>query len=176
MKARYRFAAEKALQAVHWMVSQGVPVDLHAALKTAYFADKSHLNEHLQPIFGATYRAMKFGPVPLEIYEIIKGEALRMWELGREDLPWKLDGYKLRLVSNEPVIMDAFAQSEIEHLEAAFRRSVRMSFTERTAATHGRDWQAANGGTMSYEDMIEDRPDAEDAINFIQETARHVRL
>lgn len=51
------------------MISRGGEVDLHAALNACYFADKSQLNEHLQPIFGATYRAMKYGPVPVEIYE-----------------------------------------------------------------------------------------------------------
>ncbi|SET75775.1 Panacea domain-containing protein [Paracoccus homiensis] len=158
------------------MASQGVPVDLHAALKTAYFADKTHLNEHLQPIFGATYKAMKFGPVPLEIYEIIKGESLRLWELGRTQLPWTLDGYNIRLLANEPVNVDALSISEIDHLERAFSRSCKMSFTERTAATHGHDWQAANGGTMRYEHMLDERDDMNDAVAFIQETARHIRL
>lgn len=176
MTARYKFSAEKAFQAIHWMASQGVPVDLHTVLKTAYFADRSHLNEYLQPIFGATYIAMKYGPVPLEIYETIKGESLRLWELGRTDLPWALDGYRIRLVGNEPVSMDAFSESEVEHLETAFHRSCRMNFTDRTAATHGRDWQAANGGTMRYEDMLDGDEAAADKVTFIQETARHVRL
>ena len=176
MNASYRFAAEKAYTAIHWMVAQGAQVDLHQALKACYFADRSHINEHFQPIWGATYKAMKYGPVPLEIYEIMKGEGIWLWEIGRDELPWRLDGYRLSAKSNDVPDMSVFSESEMEHLETGFRTSSGMSFTARTAATHGRDWQAANGGTMRYEDMIEISSKRESIIRFIQDSAPHVRL
>jgi hypothetical protein len=173
--ANYRFSAEKAFAAIHWMVCQQ-EVDLHAALKACYFADKSHINEHFQPIFGATYRAMKYGPVPLEIYEIMKGEGLWLWEVDGRSPPWALEGKILRRHANEEPDMSLFAESEMAHLRAGFDRSVAMNFTSRTAATHGRDWQAANGGIMRYEDMIEDAPNRDAIIRTIRETAPHSRL
>ncbi|MBW7921250.1 MAG: SocA family protein [Rubellimicrobium sp.] len=176
MSARYRFSAAKAFHAIHWMTRQGRPVDLHTALKAAYFADRGHLNEHLQPIFGATYKAMKSGPVPLEIYEMIKGEALWLSELHRVELPWRLDGFHLRPHGNEPLDMDEFAESERQHLESGFSRSTAMTFDARTAATHGADWQAANGGIIRYEDMVDERPDRPAVIEYLQDTARHMRL
>ena len=176
MNAVYKFSTEKAFAAIHWMVSQGVPVDLHAALKTCYFADKAHLNEHVQPIFGATYKAMKFGPVPLEIYEMMRGDGLWLWEVKAEATPWRLNGYHLQRVANDEPDMACFAQSEMQHLEQGFETSTSMNFTSRTAATHGHDWQAANGGTMLYEDMIEDGPKKDELTKYIQETAKHTRL
>lgn len=158
------------------MVSQGAPVDLHEALKACYFADKSHLNEHFQPIWGATYRAMKYGPVPLEIYEMMKGEGLWLWEVQREDLPWRLVGYRLSARNNDQPAMDAFSESELDHLQKGFEESRRMTFTARTAATHGHDWQVANGGIMRYEDMIESRPDRDSVIQYIKDSAPHLRL
>ena len=100
MTIRFKFAAQKAYAAIHWMVSQNYEIDLHTSLKACYFADRSHLNERFRPIFGATYRAMKFGPVPLEIYEMMKGEALWKAELSIGQFPWELSGYRLRNAAN----------------------------------------------------------------------------
>lgn len=173
---RYRFSAAKALQAIDYMASANEALDLHTALKTCYFSDKSHLNEHLQPIFGATYKAMKYGPVPLEIYEMIKGESIWLSELGVSAMPWRLDGFRIIRQSNGAASLDQLADSEQEHFLAAFQRSRILNFTERTAATHGPDWQAANGGEMRYEDMIDAGPDVDAKIEFIRDTARHIRL
>jgi len=58
---RFKFSAQKARAALHWMLAKAGDIDLHAALKACYFADKAHLNKFHRPIFGATYKAMKFG-------------------------------------------------------------------------------------------------------------------
>jgi len=175
-RATYRFAPDKAFAAIQFMVSQTGRLDLHTALKACYFADRSHLNEYQQPIFGATYRAMKYGPVPLEIYEILKGESLWLSELGIDSLPWHLEGYRIVGTGPAPQCLDMFSESEREHLVAGFEKSSGMTFTSRTAATHGPDWQAADGGIMCYEDMVDEGPKKEAAITYIQETARHIRL
>lgn len=174
-RARYRFAADKAFDAIHYMASQSDDLDLHTALKACYFSDKSHLNEHHQPVFGATYRAMKYGPVPLEIYEMIKGESLWLSELSVEKMPWQLSGYKI-IADRSNEALETFSESELEHFQEGFAKSRTLSFTSRTAATHGPDWQAANGGMMRYEDMIDDRPDRQELVEYIRETARHTRL
>jgi hypothetical protein len=51
-----------------------------------------------------------------------------------------------------------------------------MTFSARTAATHGLDWQKANGGLMSYEDMVDESPERQVIITFMQDTAHHARL
>ncbi len=174
--AVYRFSSEKAFAAIHWMVSQGQPVDLHAALKACYFADKSHINQHYQPIFGARYMAMKYGPVPVEIYEMMKGEGLWLWEVGVDETPWRLDGYRLSVRKNMSPDMACFSSSEREHLEAGFGKSQEMTFSARTAATHQRDWQAANGGRIRYEDMIEDSQKRDAIVDYIRQNASHAYL
>lgn len=173
---RYKFAPAKALAALHLMVSERPGVDLHAALKACYFADKCHLNRYQRPIFGATYRAMRFGPVPLEIYEMAKGEALWLAEMGIDHMPWRLDGYRLHLQSNETVDLAELSESDKECLREGIEQSFGMGFTERTAATHGPDWQAANLGIMKYEDMLDETPDKPAIIADMQETSRYIRL
>ncbi len=173
---RFKFAPAKALAAIHWMVREAPGIDLHTLLKACYFADKAHLNDHRRPVFGATYRAMRFGPVPLEIYEMAKGEALWLAELGLDRYPWRLDGYRLAIVGNEGPDLDVLSETDMDALRAGFATSQGMTFTERTAATHGADWQAADLGTMRYEDMIDDVPDKPDLVDYLRETGRFNRL
>lgn len=173
---RFKFAAEKALAAIHWMVSQRPELDLHTLLKACYFADRQLLNENGRPIFGATYRAMRFGPVPLEIYEMAKGEAYWLAELGLPKFPWTLDGYHLVSRSNEAPDLSVLSQDDFQALTASFAVAEAMDFNARTAATHGRDWQSANLGIMRYEDMLEDRPDKAERVAELAESAPYIRL
>lgn len=175
-RIRFKFAPEKARAALHWMVSGRPNIDLHAALKACYFADKKHLNEHYRPIFGATYRAMKFGPVPLEIYEMAKSEPLWLAELGDEAMPWRLDGYRLRLLGNDEPDLSPLSETDMECLREALDTSLRMNFSERTAATHGPDWQAAELGLMAYEDMLEEGDNKAAIVEYLRENSRFMRL
>lgn len=173
---RFRFSPAKARAALLWMVEQQPGIDLHTALKACYFADKRHINEHGRPVFGATYRAMRFGPVPLEIYEMAKGDAIWLAELGADSYPWSLQGYRLNRCGNEEPEFDAFSESDMAALRAGFDLSRGMTFNERTAATHGDDWQAANLGLMAYEDMLEDSPEKAEKIEYLRATAHRMRL
>lgn len=174
---RFKFAADKALAAIHWIVCQSSGVDLHTLLKACYFADKKHLNEHGRPIFGATYKAMKYGPVPLEIYEMAKGEPLWLAELGLNRLPWRSEGFRLFVELNTAPDMDVFSETDIASIQQGWDTSRGMSFDARTAATHGKDWQAANLGIMSYEDMLDDdNPQKPEQVAYLREAGPIIRL
>jgi Protein of unknown function (DUF4065) len=173
---RFKFSARKARAAIHWMLHESAGADLHTILKACYFADKSHLNRHGRPIFGATYKAMKFGPVPLEIYEMAKGEPYWLAELEVSRYPWRLDGYTLSLTENCEPDLSALSESDLEELRGCFVRSLSMTFNERTSATHGPDWQAAELGFMRYEDMIEESPKKDELVDYLVENSRRIRI
>eukprot|EP01012_Entosiphon_sulcatum_P052532 TRINITY_DN72191_c0_g1_i1.p2 TRINITY_DN72191_c0_g1~~TRINITY_DN72191_c0_g1_i1.p2 ORF type:complete len:179 (-),score=22.35 TRINITY_DN72191_c0_g1_i1:353-889(-) len=174
---RFKFSPEKAMAAIQWMVSETSDIDLHTLLKTCYFADKAHLNKYHRPIFGAAYRAMKFGPVPVEIYEMAKGDALWLAELGVDRFPWRLNGYRLSGDgTNSPPNLDVLSDSDMEELRTALALSRSMTFDARTAATHGADWQAANLGFMRYEDMLQDSPVKDRVVSDLRENAARIRL
>lgn len=173
---RFRFSADKAKAAIMFMLERPGKHDLHEMLKACYFADKRHLNQWRRPIFGATYRAMKFGPVPLEIYEMLKGESLWLAELGVDAMPWKLNGYRVQKDSNETADTDVLSKSDLEALTSGHDLSSHVSFDFRTSITHGHDWQAANLGTMRYEDMIEEGPEKAPLIEYLRETGPHMKL
>lgn len=175
---RFRFAPAKARAAVQWMLQEARPdsLDLHTILKTCYFADKHHLNRWGRPIFGARYRAMRYGPVPVEIYEMLKGEHYWLAELGADRFPWSLTGYRVR-GENEPPDLDELSRTDLEALEEAFARARDMTFDQRTAATHGPDWQKAQLGWMRYEDMIDpENPRREEILETLEEISTRMVL
>jgi Protein of unknown function (DUF4065) len=175
-RIRFRFAARKAYAAIPWMVTKNPGVDLHSLLKGCYFADKDHLNRHERPIFGATYKAMPFGPVPLEIYEMAKCEPLSLADVGVERFPWRLDGFRLFPDSNCEADLGELAESDLGALQRGFDRSLSMTFTQRTAATHGSDWQAARLGIMDYADMIDDGPRKAELVERLRREGQYLRL
>jgi hypothetical protein len=160
------------------MVQNSPGIDLHAMLKACYFADKKHLNEFDRPVFGATYRAMRFGPVPLEIYEMAKGDPMWLSEMGASRYPWEIrEGHRLALSGNEAPDLSVLSTTDIEALTYGLKTSLDMTFNARTAATHGPDWQAADMGVMRYEDMFDaNTKDRNEKIAYLRETGRHLRL
>lgn len=156
---KFRFNPQKAMQGVDWMLEKaGRDLDFHKILKTAYFADKRMLNEHGRPIFGARYRAMNYGPVPLEIYEMLKCEPYWLSELSMNEYPWTRQGYRvIRQAGRNDLTTDAFSALEMRILEEAFAQSCGMTFDQRTRETHGMDWVEGSrrpDESMAYEDMI----------------------
>lgn len=174
---RFRFSPVKARATIQFLLNGCARMDLHALLKSCYFADKAHLNKHHRPILGATYRAMKFGPVPLEVYEMVKGESIWLAELESESFPWRVEGYHVSPTCSDAV-QNLSVLSETDHFELAKakEKSLGMTFTERTLATHGPDWQAANLGIMKYEDMIDDSPKKPELVAYLREAGPFMRL
>ena len=105
-----------------------------------------------------------------------KGEALWLAELGKDRYPWELQGFHVTLRDNEEPDLGALSQSDMEALQSGFRKSLSMSFNERTAATHGSDWEAANLGYMKYEDMIEESSQKGDIVAYLKENSRRIRI
>ena len=175
---RFRFAARKSLAALHRMVDAEPGIALHSVLMACYFADVAHLNAHGRPVFGARYRAMRIGPVPLEIYELAKAEPIWLAELGIDRLPWDLRGYRLHPnpAWNSPPDCRALSETDLAAIDDGLARARSMQFDQRTAATHGPDWQAARLGLMRYEDMLADAPDRPRLIAELRASAPFMRL
>ncbi len=173
---RFKFSPRKALAAIHWMVCEQQSIDLHTLLKSCYFADKEHLNEYNRPVFGAVYKAMKYGPVPIEIYEMAKEEPLWLAELQLDRYPWRLTGYRVQLCDNEEPNMEALSSSDMKALRFGFQKSLNMTFNERTAATHGPDWAAAALGFMRYEDMIDETARKDEIVSYLKENSNRIRI
>jgi hypothetical protein len=164
-----RFRPEKAFaalrQMLHWAQQDGRgPVDLRTLLTACYFADKQHFNEHWRPVFGATYRAMPSGPVPLEIYEMAKGEPLWLGEIGRSDYPWRLEGVRVIATGVEPLDTRSLSPSDRKALQDGFTQARALTFDKRAAVSHDLAWHRAKHGCMDYADMVDESNPNREAI------------
>ncbi|MBF2755207.1 MAG: SocA family protein [Gammaproteobacteria bacterium AqS3] len=161
---------------MQWMLATaGEPLEFHVILKAIYFADKRMLNERGRPVFGATYRAMNYGPVPSEVYEMLKCEPYWLSELDLQDYPWKRIGHQVELIDssrhNEMPSTSCIAEKDMGIIKEEFERSRAMSFNERTKETHPMDWVRGAkrpDDRMAYEDMLaDDYPDREKMIKYL---------
>ncbi|MBP0020504.1 MAG: SocA family protein [Cyanobacteria bacterium SBLK] len=72
MKHPFIFNAEKGIEAILYIIKHGTePTFLHIS-KVMYFADRKHLEKYGRFICGDRYIAMKNGPVPSGVYDLLK--------------------------------------------------------------------------------------------------------
>src|SRR5258708_8229191 len=72
-----RFDPERALELVLYVANQLRYPTLHSVSKVVYFADREHLSRYGSLLSGDNYVAMRHGPVPSSIYNLLKAAAGR---------------------------------------------------------------------------------------------------
>lgn len=70
MSGRFKFDPDKALEALLYIVLR-TGGDMYRTLKVYYNADKMHLHRYGRFIAGDYYKALKYGPVPQGVYDIL---------------------------------------------------------------------------------------------------------
>ena len=111
-RIRFNFAPAKVIDAVSWMLwveekNGNYRLDFQTILKSCYFADKEALVKRRRPIFGARYFAMQYGPVPTEIYQMLKCEPIWLVELAEENVteyPWDQKNHFLSLKTKKKIV------------------------------------------------------------------------
>ncbi len=69
---KFTFDSEKALEVIIYITRKTAIPDVYHVGKILYLADKIHLERYGRFICGDSYSAMKHGPVPSGVYDIIK--------------------------------------------------------------------------------------------------------
>ncbi|CAD5970647.1 hypothetical protein PCC9214_03789 [Planktothrix tepida] len=75
MEYQFDFNIEKGIESILYileLLENKVQPTIHRVSKFLYFADKEHLEKYGRFIFGDSYYAMKHGPVPSQIYDLLK--------------------------------------------------------------------------------------------------------
>lgn len=147
MKPTFKFDQEKAIAAVSFILlnSEGHQCTFHKLFKILYFAEQKHLSRYGRTIFNDTYIAMKNGPVPSSIYDmvkIIKGESIYY----KEDLAQYFSSYfgvkdHFVTIVNTKLDLDVFSESEVECLSESFEENKFLGFGALTDKSHDLAWQ-----------------------------------
>lgn len=67
---------------------KGVVITQYDIVKTVFLADRAHLNKYGRPVTYDNYVAMKFGPVPSLVYDVLKENHQALSRVGIGALPW----------------------------------------------------------------------------------------
>ena len=160
--------------------------DVYSIVKTAYYAQQLHFAEWGLPIFNDKISALKFGPVPSTLYNILKlargneQERVFLQKSGTDKIADAI-GFKDESFSyNEEPDMDYLSKSDIECLDKAIAKVARMSFTQIMNDTHGREWERAFNETkdkvMDNLNIAREGGASEAVVDYLRESSEWERL
>lgn len=138
-----------------------------------YLADRMHLHEYGRLITRDEYVAMGHGPVPSEIYDLMKHVSGDR-HMARD--PWieqafseafeSKGGWGLRPTRDAD--LDALSRSDVECLDAAIREYGHLGFNGLKAATHDGAYKATPAnGRITTESMASLAENANDLLTYL---------
>ena len=120
--------------------------DVYSIVKTAFYAQQSQLAQSGIPLFKDVICALPFGPVPSDIYNILKiarGDQSEI-EFHRTDGLIEIAhsiGFESEVFyPKENPDMDYLSKSDVDALNSAISRVAAMSFDEIMKDTHSQEW------------------------------------
>lgn len=170
----FRFDDEKAKAAIAYLASRSLPeLSKGKICKLIFLADKHHLVRFGRPVTGDRICAMKDGPVPSNILNILN---LFLTDQNDPSLVMLNEAVQIDRSYRNPHfhavkfnLADYLSESDIESLDAIVKRFGDWSFSRLRAITHEMTayknaWEdearGVNNPTMSFEDMFEDDDEA----------------
>lgn len=164
--------------------------DIYSLVKTAYYAQQNHLAQYGTPLFKDCICALPFGPVPSNIYNVLKmasGDSNELNYHRSDDMHLASDAINFksgRYSAKEDPNMDFLSKSDIESLNYGIEKVAKMSFYQIKEDTHGMEWNRAFNSKSSLKEMnllnIAKEGDASsDALRYLEdflETDRFARL
>lgn len=122
---------------------KGLAVTQYDIVKTVFLADRAHLNKYGRPITYDDYVAMKFGPVPSAVYDLLKNNPNRLQQFGLKEVPWskrkapEISEYCFAYEKPQSSAdQDVLSESDLEELSAALTIVKSLGFQQIKKLTH----------------------------------------
>ncbi len=176
----YAFNLDKAIAAVAYLAQRLIDrrgeADYYRIFKLLYFAERDHLAEYGRPITGDYYCALPRGPVPQNIYDLLK--SIR----DLDDNQKNLDGpHKFFNVYNgflvEPILpadMDELSESDLERLNFSFDENADLSFDDLEKKSHGPAFSKTHiARPIDFLDIAAEGGASDEMIEIIMEEAEN---
>lgn len=156
---RNSFDPRKAVELILY-VADRLPVGkatFHRISKVIYFSDLCHLDRYGRLISDDSYVAMKHGPVPSSIYDIMKRNSLRDFDKFSEGAFDIANDYEVHPVRKP--LLEFLSESETECLDETIEKYGAMGFGQLKTKSHKGAWDKADeNDTIKLEDMIDMLP------------------
>jgi len=179
MEYQFDFNIEKGIESVLYileLLENKVQPTIHSVSKVLYFADQEHLERYGRVIFGDSYYAMKHGPVPSQIYDLLKlvrGDLSPIFQPPREICEQVLHAFKIVDKHNIKKLResntDFLSDSDMECLNNSATKYGSLSFEELTNLSHDRAWESADeNDIIDLEDMIKTFDNSVELLEHLQ--------
>lgn len=130
-----KFDERVALEAILYLAQKSTDPTFHHISKLLYFADRLHLEQYGRSICGDRYIAMKNGPVPSRVYDMMKDA---QGEIGA----FEVEGF--RVMALRAPDTDRFSDSDLECIDESLRLYDHCSFGTLTRLSHDEAWRSAD--------------------------------
>lgn len=176
MNYPFEFKLDKGIEAVLYIAQNVDEPTFHRISKIIYFADRKHLEKYGRFICGDSYVAMKHGPVPSEIYDILKavrGDTVSSFK--PYEAPEKAksafsvqEQYEVKQLREAS--LDFFSESDLECLNYSIEKYGSLSFGELTKLSHDQAWETADENDfIEIEHIARTLNNAEELISYLQD-------
>ena len=145
MSKVFEFDEKAAVEAILYMASRSRKADFQRIAKLFYFADRAHLEKYGRFICGDEYVAMKHGPVPSRVYDMLKTvrDGYSYIHFPEAAQAFKVEA-NYHVTPLRPPDLEWLSDSDLECLDAAIAQYDGYDFSKLTQLSHDDAWCSAD--------------------------------
>lgn len=175
MKHPFRFDLTKAIETILYLAEKLPTADFPHIFKTMYFADKAHLAEWGCFVCGDSYLAMKYGPVPYNIFNLLKaakGDDAILTLLDKNIIVQATSAFTIEEYSivkpHRKADLAWLSESEVECLNLSINQYGALSIEELNQLSHEEPWEkASSDDCIDVADIVATLPYAEILLKHV---------
>lgn len=174
---RFKFDPDKAIAALLYIsrkllerhqVKPTVRPDIHRISKILYFADQKHLSKYGRPILGDYFVAMNDGPVPSQIYDMVKAVRGDSYFCSADAYAQYFDVKGYLIYPKQDPDLDQFSESDLQCINESTIENQDLTFDELKAKSHDAAYEKADrNDRISFRRMAEAAGADEAMLNYI---------
>lgn len=166
-----RFDAQKAIEAILYIAERVQEPSFHRIAKILYFADKQKLANFGGLVLGDEYWALKHGPVPSAVYDILKSVRGDGHHSARDQAK---AAFSVRdshnVAANRKANLRYLSRADLQCLDNAIGTYGQMGFARLTKESHDTAWDAVGeNDVMSFEDIARATHNPEAALVAVRD-------
>lgn len=166
-----RFDAQKAIETILYVAPRVRDPSFHTISKVLYFADKMHLANYGCAISGDDYVAMRHGPVPSGIYDLLKAVRGDGQHVNAEEAAAAFTVVeKFRVRALREANRDYLGEADFESLNAAIQELGQLSFDELTRRSHDSAWHSADeNDIIDFEEVVRATTAGDEIVRYLRD-------
>lgn len=180
---KFKFDQEKAVSAILYISKRlieaegNIKPDFHKIFKILYFADQKHLADYGRPIIGDHYIAMEHGPVPSNIYDILKAVRGDSFFCDISDFDKYFDVRGHLVYPKQSPDVDVFSESDLECIDESIQENQYIDFQELKKKSHDKAYcKATEDDKISFQTMAEVAGADEEILAYMQSISENERI